>query len=98
MSKNINDIWHKFCQHKYLWTILAFVLIAGFIDENSLYHFFRLSSHNSQLREEISAYEKEYNEARSELKRLGHSPCAFEEVARVRLFMKSEDEDVYVIE
>ncbi|MCQ2267197.1 MAG: septum formation initiator family protein [Bacteroidaceae bacterium] len=98
MSKNINNIWQRLCQHKYLWAILLFVLIAGFIDENSLYRYFLMGQHNRQLHNEIAEYEREYNEAQSELNRLSRSPHAFEEVARVHLFMKSADEDVYVIE
>ncbi len=98
MSKNIQDYWQLVCQHKYIWTILVFVLIAGFIDENSLLRFSQLHSHNQSLRSEIAIYEHEYQSSMDELQRLGRSPKAYEEVARVRLFMKSDNEDVYVIE
>ena len=98
MSKNISDIWEAFCRHKYLWSILVFVLIAGFLDENSSLRYWQLTQHNNSLREEIAQYETEYKETTEELQRLNKSPKAYEEVARVRLFMKSEDEDVYVIE
>ena len=43
-------------------------------------------------------YENDYKNVTAELQRLKKSPNAYEEVARVRLFMKSDDEDVYVIE
>lgn len=84
--------------NKYVWTLLAFVIVAGFLDENSLWRLHELRSTNHDLREEIAIYEDDYASSQDELQRLGKSPDAFEEVARVRLGMKSDDEDVYIIE
>ncbi|MBQ0164870.1 MAG: septum formation initiator family protein [Bacteroidaceae bacterium] len=98
MSERIQGLWHLIRRHKYIWTILLFVLIAGFLDENSLWRFFQLRRHNDDLKEEIALYEQEYKEVSNELLRLKQSPRAYEELARVRLYMKSDDEDVYVIE
>lgn len=85
-------------RHKYIWTIVFFAIIAGFLDENSFWQYYKLSSHNAELRSEIRSYEDEYNSSTSELKRLRRSPEALEEMARVHLLMKSSDEDLYVIE
>lgn len=98
MGNKINNLWQAICKHKYLWTIVLFILIAGFLDENSILKFYQLRSHNNELKAEIRQYEHQYDSCSTELQRLKASSRAYEEVARVRLLMKSEDEDVYVIE
>lgn len=98
MSNKINNVWQILRNHKYLWTLLAFILIAGFLDENSFLKFYQLRKQNKAIKKELTMYENEYKNVTAELQRLKKSPNAYEEVARVRLFMKSDDEDVYVIE
>lgn len=98
MGKKISNLWRAICKHKYLWTIILFILIAGFLDENSILRFYQLRSHNNELKAEIRKYEHEYDSCSTQLQRLKSSSRAYEELARVRLLMKSDDEDVYVIE
>lgn len=40
-------------RHKYVWTIGLFVLIVGFIDDNSYYNYFLLKKDNAELDKEI---------------------------------------------
>lgn len=98
MSKNVNGFLQMLTGHKYLWTFLLFVLFAGFVDENSVYNYYNLSRHNAELRDEIAAYEAEYQQASEAIQHMEQSAKAVEEVARVTLRMKSDDEDLYVIE
>ncbi|MCQ2293334.1 MAG: septum formation initiator family protein [Bacteroidaceae bacterium] len=98
MSTKIINFWQAVRHHKYLWTIIIFIIVAGFLDENSIWNYYHLRKHNKTLKDEIRLYEKEYKDVNAELQRLKKSPRAYEEVARVRLLMKSDDEDVYVIE
>ena len=39
-------------RHKYVWTIGLFVLIVGFIDDNSYYNYFLLKKDNAELDKE----------------------------------------------
>lgn len=98
MSKHINNLLQIVSQHKFIWTLLIFGVVAGFLDENSMLRYWKLRMRNNELRDEITMYESEYRKATSELQRLGRSQRAYVEVARVRLLMKADDEDVYVIE
>ena len=88
------SIFHR----KYLWTIVIFVAIVGFLDPNSFWHRYEMHQRNETLRAEIKTYENRYNADTHELNELEHNPEAMERVARVDLFMKTANEDVYVIE
>lgn len=85
-------------RQKYLWTILAFIAIVGFLDPNSFWRLFELRRQNAALRAEIAEYESRYNADTQALNDLMNNPEAVERVARVNLYMKTVDEDVYVIE
>lgn len=85
-------------RQKYLWTILAFIAIVGFLDPNSFWRLFELRRQNAALRAEIAEYEDRYNADTQALHDLMNNPEAVERVARVNLNMKTADEDVYVIE
>lgn len=85
-------------RQKYLWTIIAFVAIVGFLDPNSFWRRYLLHEENEALRSSIRQYEERYNNDTRELHELERSPEAIERVARVDLYMKTADEDVYVIE
>ena len=56
------------------------------------------NAQNEQLRDEIKTYEERYQADSRELNELEHNPEAVERVARVNLYMKTANEDVYVIE
>lgn len=86
-----------FVRQKYLWTISAFILIVGFLDPNSFYHRYNLHRENEELRQQIRDYEALYDHSTLELHDLERSPEAIERVARVDLYMKTSDEDIYVI-
>lgn len=75
-----------------------FVVVVGFVDDNSVLNLLHQWQVNSELRAEIDKYEREYNDADTRLRHLASSQEAIEEVARVNLLMKSEDEDVYIVE
>ncbi|MBO5134037.1 MAG: septum formation initiator family protein [Bacteroidaceae bacterium] len=88
----------KFWRHKYFWATVLFIVILGFLDPNSLLQRYRLYQQNQALREEIAFYEEKYQRDTRELQELETNPEAVEKVARVHLFMKTENEDVYILE
>lgn len=98
MGQKLKKIAFNILHQKYLWTIILFIVIVGFLDTNSFWHHYELRQQNNELREEIAAYEEKYEADTRELQELENSPEAVERVARVNLYMKTDDEDVYVIE
>lgn len=84
-------------RHKYIWTIVVFVIFVGFIDANSFFHRFMLNRENQILEEEIKRYEDKYNTDSRRIEQLRSDPDAIIKVAREDHKMKSDDEDVYYI-
>lgn len=97
MSKLIT-IWNFMCQHKYLITVGIFVVIIGFLDENSLLRRFGYEREISQLRDEIEKYRADYEENTKRLNELSTNPDAIEQIAREKYLMKKPNEDIYVFE
>jgi cell division protein FtsB len=99
MKKNkIQNIFSQIWRYKFIWTLLLFAVILGVIDENSLLNRREIREKNDELRKEIAGYEEQFELAQKELRALQNDPDVVEEVARMRLFMKTPNEDVYVIE
>lgn len=98
MGKRLHNFCRSLFHKKYLWSIVIFIIIAGFVDSNSFWHRYQIKLQNDALRQEIAAYEAQYNADTRELNDIEHNPDAVERVARVNLYMKTADEDVYVIE
>ncbi|MBR1732567.1 MAG: septum formation initiator family protein [Alloprevotella sp.] len=98
MGKRLSWIGRSIWRHKYFWTLLAFIVIVGFVDSNSLLERYRLHSANNALRAEIAQYDAQYQADTRALEELRSSQDAMEHVARVRLYMKTDNEDLYVIE
>lgn len=97
MGKLIS-IWDFICRRKYLITVVAFAVIIGFLDENSLYRRFAYEREISQLKEEIEKYRADYEENTRRLNELSTDPDAIEKIAREKYLMKKPNEDIYVFE
>lgn len=94
----IQRIGYYGSKYKYLLALFLFLLVGGILGNNSLYRYFELSTENERLREEIAEYEARIAAYRQQKKILETDPTAVEEIARVRLNMKKENEDMYVVE
>lgn len=97
MSKLIT-VWKYIRQHKYLITILVFLLVVVFLDENSLMKRAQYRQEISTLKSEIQKYRTQYNEDTQKLKELMENPEALEKIAREKYFMKKPNEDIFIIE
>lgn len=97
MSKLLT-IWNYVRRHKYLITVLIFILVIGFLDENSLVRRIKHRNEISTLNSEIAKYRKQYEEDTERLKELTTNPEALEKIAREKYLMKKPDEDIYVFE
>lgn len=91
-------IWSFICRRKYLITVVAFAVIIGFLDENSLFRRLAYEREISQLKEEIEKYRADYEENNKRLNELNSNPDAIEQVAREKYLMKKPNEDIYVFE
>ena len=91
-------IWSFICRRKYLITVVAFAVIIGFLDENSLFRRLGYEREISQLKEEIEKYRADYEENTKRLNELNSNPDAIEQVAREKYLMKKPNEDIYVFE
>lgn len=94
----LNSLWMFVRRHKYIITLAIFVVLIGFLDENSVVHRLKLYNEEVHLRAEIEKYRKEYDEATEVLEELAADSGAIERVAREKYLMKKPNEDVYVFE
>ncbi|MCR5779489.1 MAG: septum formation initiator family protein [Bacteroidaceae bacterium] len=88
--------WNYIRRYKYLAAILVFLLIIGFLDENSLYTRYQRNVEIGTLRSEIDKYQAQYEAETAQLEALQNSPVAVEKMARERYLMKRPDEDIFV--
>ena len=97
MSK-LRTIWSYIRQHKYLITVVSFLVIIVFLDENSLIQRAKHRQEIEALTNEIEKYRKQYEEDTETLKELMNDPDAMEKVAREKYLMKKPNEDVFIFE
>lgn len=97
MSKLLG-VWNFIRKYKYYITIGLFVIIAGFLDENSYLRRINNKREIMRLESEIRKYQAEYNESTKRLNELMTNPEAMEKVAREKYLMKKPNEDIYVFE
>ena len=97
MSK-LTTIWTYIRQHKYLITIVTFLVIIVFLDENSLIQRAKHQQEINELTNEIEKYRKQYEEDTEKLKELTNNPEAMEKIARDKYLMKKPNEDIFIFE
>lgn len=85
-------------KYKYLITILVFGVLIGFVGENSLVNRYEQKRTISELKQEIKKYQTQFEKDREMLRRIKSDPEAIKTIARERYMMKTENEDIYVIE
>lgn len=95
---NLTSVWAFIRRHKYLITIVGFVVIIGFLDENSLLRRAAYQQEIHTLNREIEKYRKEYEESTERLNEITANPDAIERIARENYLMKKPDEDIYVFD
>lgn len=97
MSKLLS-VWNYIRRHKYLFTVLIFLVIIGFLDENSMIQRAKHRNEINTLHSEIEKYKQQYEEATEKLKELTTNPEVLEKIAREKYLMRNPDEDVFVFE
>ena len=82
---------------KYIVVVVLAVLLVGFIDENSVWQHMRNKQRISDLQSEIRQYTDQYERDQAQIHMLDSDPKALEKIARERYFMKTDDEDIFVL-
>lgn len=91
-------VWKYIRQHKYLITIVGFLVIIVFLDENSLIRRAQHREEINRMTEEIEKYRKQFEEDTRKLNELTANPEAMEKIAREKYLMKKPNEDIFIFE
>ena len=97
MASRLNMIWNFIGHYKYLIVIVVGVALVGVLDENSFVKRVQYELQISDLKAEIQKYDERNMEDSRRLKELSRNPKAVERIARERYFMKTDDEDIFVL-
>ncbi len=98
--KKVKDIFKRIYQIrglKYIVTALIAVIFIGFVDENSAWKHFKNRQYINELQDEINKYTDQYNNDKAQIKKLDSDPKSIEKIARERYFMKTDEEDIFVL-
>lgn len=82
---------------KYIVVAVIGVVMIGFVDENSVWHHMVNRQRISELEGEIDRYINLNNNNQAQINQLDNDPKAIKKIARERYFMKSDDEDIFVL-
>lgn len=99
----VKSFWSFLCRHKrwankYVITLVLFVVVVGFLDENSLVRRMQYMREENRLLDEIERYSAEYKKNTIKLQELSVDSGAIERIAREKYLMKKPDEDIYVFD
>lgn len=98
--KKIKDIIKTifaFPYMKYGLVLVVGIVLIGFVGSNSVLGHFRNKIKISELNDEIEYYEEAYRRDQNQIHQLQSNTKAMEKVARERFFMKTDDEDIFVL-
>ena len=93
----MNKKFTNFFKNPMVFIVLIFVIWMIFFDTNSLIIHNELSNDIDKLNNQKKYFTNEINKDKSELKLL-QTDSGLEKYAREKLFMKKENEDIFLIE
>ena len=93
-----SSIKHWIFKLKYVVALAVFAVFLGFVGESSLVNRFAQQREISRLKEEIDEYNRKFAQDKKTLDALKHDPETVKEVARSRYFMKTDNEDIFIVE
>ena len=98
--KKLKDIWSRlrsFTPLKYVVVIVLAVFVIGFLEDNSVRRLIQNRQTKAELEQEIQQYDQQHEANQARIRELNHNPKAIEKIARERYFMKTDDEDIFVL-
>ena len=93
----MNKKFTRFFKNPMVFIVLIFVIWMIFFDTNSLIIHNELSNDIDKLNNQKKYFTNEINKDKSELKLL-QTDSGLEKYAREKLFMKKENEDIFLVE
>ena len=93
----MNKKFRKFFKNPIIFIVLIFVIWMIFFDTNSLIIHNQLSNDIDKLNKQKKYFINEIDKDKSELKLL-QTDSGLEKYAREKLFMKKENEDIFLVE
>ena len=97
MIKITGHIVRILSRFKYLITIGVCLLYVGFVGDDCFIKRWEYQNKISDLQEEIDKYEKQYQVNNQRLHELRVDSSAMARVGREKYFMKTKDEDIFVL-
>ncbi|MBQ1665601.1 MAG: septum formation initiator family protein [Bacteroidaceae bacterium] len=83
---------------KYMVALGIFIAMIGFVGEHCLRERYKRKVEITELQMKIKEQRQKFNKDNKELERLKKDPEAVRKVAREKYFMKTSNEDVFIIE
>ena len=93
---SIHTVWGFIRRHKYLVVLTFFIVMVGFVDDNSFWERRQRLQEINALKAEMREYQNKYNDDTKALEELSSNKEAVVRVAREQYFMKYPGEDVFV--
>ena len=98
--KKVKNLVLRICRvrgFKYVVVALVAIVFIGFVDENSGWKHMKNRQYISELDEEINQYREQHLHDQAQIRQLDNDPKSIEKIARERYFMKTDDEDIFVL-
>lgn len=94
----LNKIW-DFIEHNKYWIVVFFgIMIVGFTGDNSVFKHWSLLKDIEHLENEITTFNKQYDDDQNTIKQVQTNPHAITKIAREQYYMKADDEDIFVFQ
>jgi cell division protein FtsB len=91
--RRVQRLWYV----KYIVVCVLGILVVGFLDNNSVLSHVNNLRRKGELKKEIELYNAQNKKNLERIDQLDRDPKAMEKIARERYFMKTEDEDIFVL-
>lgn len=89
---------YSFLKNKYLISIAVFILLMVFYDRNDIFVQMERKKELHDLLKSKQFYEKENAILQKQLADLENNPAALEKFAREKLYMKRDNEDIFIVD
>lgn len=96
VMSSIQTVWEFLRRYKYFVVLAFFVIVVGFVDEDSFWDRHQRLKEIDALRAEMQSYQNRYERDTKALEELESSQEEVVRIAREQYLMKYPNEDVYV--